>query len=228
MRREWFNNDNNLNPEISQSLKDRKIDSEEAKALLDILDKNKWKVIQINKNNLSLLRIAIWNNNYLNMNNLITWQNKITQKDISLLKKIEGKKEKKEINNKISSKDIKNIAAMVLAETEWEKEIWKKAVAFVIKNRIKKWNMSTDQVLFSKNQFSPFTDWRFKEKMKQITNADIQLIKDVFNSWEKDDITIWATFFQVNSIKTGWQNLHLHEIKKIGWHTFFRPKNTKD
>ena len=107
------------------------------------------------------------------------------------------------VNNnieKIDPKDLKNLAALVKAETLWEPEKWKIAVAYVIKNRIiQSWKNIWD-VIFKKTnswkaEFSPVDDWRLNKMKKLLVQSDYDLIKKVLKNEIPNPISN-ATFFQ--------------------------------
>lgn len=54
-----YNLDNKLNPELKRFLDDKILDSDEAKALIEIFDTNKIWLLDISKENLEILRLAI-------------------------------------------------------------------------------------------------------------------------------------------------------------------------
>lgn len=128
---------------------------------------------------------------------------KVWSKKILILKSAsiwKEDKEKKKNNIEINTRDIRDFAAMVKAESWWESIKWQIAVAYIIINRMKQWNKSMRQVLYKKtsrwkSEFSPLDDWRFNKMKRRLASSDIQLVKDVLNSKLRNPI--WnATFFQ--------------------------------
>ena len=161
----------------------------------------------LTKDELIILQ-TIWkeNGNYRWRIDWITWkQSYRAYKKIMWIEPQRNERSNKNTENnksniEVNSNDLKDFAAMVKAESQWESKEGQIAVAYTIINRMKEGNKTMNQVLYKKtsrwrSEFSPVDDWRLNKMKKWLNNTDIQLVKDVLAAKLPNPIKN-ATFFQ--------------------------------
>jgi len=109
------------------------------------------------------------------------------------------------------------VSSVICAEACGEGEVGMYAVANVIANRAKKWNMTPYQVVTQKNQFYGYNNPNREELYNQCGHISDRLTEKIM---ELDDITGGALYFRLaNEQKRSWHQVF---TIKIGKHWFYK------
>ena len=109
------------------------------------------------------------------------------------------------------------VSSTICAEACGEGEVGMYAVANVIANRSRKWNMTPYEIVTQKNQFYGYTNPNREELYNQCRHISDRLTKQIM---ELDDITGGALYFRkVGEKKRSW---HMKFTIKIGNHLFYK------